>query len=132
MEEGPSHACTTQPDNPSEKSFLSHIGGVHTVQNWPLKAAQKLHSFNHFKALVGVPETLKTRIDLSPIHWSICQAHGTAFSFRDYVFFLFFFFFSFFLFFWGAALEFCVRYMAEYPHHYTNGFAYGNFIMVIL
>jgi hypothetical protein len=38
-------------------------------------------SFIHFRALVGVPETLKTRIDLSPIHWSICQAHGTAFLF---------------------------------------------------
>jgi hypothetical protein len=47
-----------------------------------------------------------------------------SFSF-SFSFFLFFFFFL------GAALEFCVRYMAEYPH-YTNGFASGNLIMVIL
>jgi hypothetical protein len=83
MEEGPSHACTTQPDNPSEESFLSHIllcsHFTKLACNQTLKAAQKLHSFIHsFQALVGVPETLKTRVDLSPIHWSICQAHGTA------------------------------------------------------
>jgi hypothetical protein len=44
--------------------------------------------------------------------------------------FLFFFFFSLSFFFLGAALE-KVSGMAQYPH-YTNGFAYGNFIMVIL
>lgn len=131
MEEGPSHACTTQVEKafcPIYKVFTLYKIGLAT-NLW-----KHLKSFIHsFQALVGVPETLKTRFDLSPIHWSICQAHGTAFLFyfKEYVFFLFFFLLLFYLFFLGAALEFFVRYMAEYPH-YTNGFAYGNFIMVIL
>ncbi len=133
------HHMHVQPNltTPSEKSFLSHIQGVHTVQNWPgnqpLKASQKLHSF--ISSLGGCAWNPKNQI------WSVTNplVHLSSswncflffyFIFLEYVFFLFFFLFFSFLFL-GAALEFCVRYMAEYPH-YTNGFAYGNFIMVIL